>query len=191
MIPRLAIATKNADKRREMAQLLVASGLVGEVVEGLDWPDVEETGSSLTENALLKASAVVEATGLPAIGDDTGLEVAALGGAPGVFSARFAGPDASYDDNVDFLLNQLDGVADRTARFRTVLALVLPDGSELVVEGMLAGSITTDRRGIQGFGYDPVFEVEGRTLGEMSAGEKNAVSHRARAVEALILALSD
>jgi XTP/dITP diphosphohydrolase len=185
LIPRLVIASKNPDKIAEIAQVLTTTGLVDEIVTGLDWPDVAETGSTLEENALLKARAVVEATGLPVIADDTGLEVAALGGAPGVHTARFAGEAASYEDNVTKMLEVLPGNGDRSARFRTVVVLALPDGVEVVADGSLEGVIAGERRGSNGFGYDPVFEVDGRTLAEMTIEEKNQLSHRARAVRAL------
>ena len=186
MIPRLTVASKNPDKVREIEELLAPTGLVGEIVTGLDWPDVAETGTTLEENALLKGRAVAEATGLPSLADDTGLEVTALGGAPGVETARFAGPDATYADNVARLLEVMEGIGDRRARFRTVVALVFPSGEEVVAEGVVEGVITTSPRGSGGFGYDPIFEVEGRTLAEMSPEEKNRLSHRARAVRALV-----
>lgn len=185
MIPRLVVASKNPDKITEIEDVLTRLGMAGEIVRGLDWDDVEETGETLEANALLKARAVVEAVGLPSLADDTGLEVEALDGAPGVTTARFAGPEASYADNVSHLLDVLDGVGDRSARFRTVVALVMPDGLEVVAHGSVDGVITTERRGEGGFGYDPVFEVDGRTLAEMSAEEKHELSHRARAIRAL------
>ena len=185
MIPRLAVASKNPDKIREIEEVLVPLGLVEEIVRGLDWPDVDETGETLEENALLKARAVCEATGLPSLADDTGLEVDALGGAPGVRTARFAGPDATYEDNVSRMLDVMTGVTDRSARFRTAVALVFPDGVELVSEGAVEGVITDELRGSGGFVYDPVFEVGDRTLAEMTASEKNELSHRARAIRAL------
>jgi len=189
VIPRLVVASRNPDKIEEIEAVLVSVGLVDEIARGLDWPDVEESGSSLEENALLKARAAVEAVGLPAVADDTGLEVAALGGLPGVRTGRFAGPDATYHDNVMLLLRELDGVTDRRARFRTAVALVWPDGAELVVEGFLDGVVAETPRGSGGFGYDPVFEVEGRTLSEMGLEMKNTLSHRARALRALAEAL--
>jgi XTP/dITP diphosphohydrolase len=185
VIPRLVIASKNPDKIVEISEILAATDLVGEIVEGLDWPDVEETGETLEDNALLKARSVVEATGLPVIADDTGLEVAALDGAPGVRTARFAGEDARYEDNVRKMIEVMAGRSDRSARFRTVVALAFPDGVEVIAEGTVGGVIAESPRGLRGFGYDPVFEVEGRTLAEMSAEEKNALSHRARAIRAL------
>ena len=185
MIPRLVVASKNPDKITEIEELLLPFGMTGEIVRGLEWDDIEETGATLEDNALLKARSVAEAVGLPALADDTGLEVDALDGAPGVTTARFAGPDASYADNVAHLLDVMDGVGARSARFRTVVALVMPDGGEVTAEGMVDGVITTERRGDRGFGYDPVFEVDGVTLAEMSMGEKHELSHRARAIRAL------
>jgi XTP/dITP diphosphohydrolase len=185
MIERLVVASKNEDKLLEIEAVLLGLGLVREIVAGLDWPDVEETEPTLEGNALLKARAVSDATGLPALADDTGLEVDALGGAPGVRSARFAGEDATYADNVEHLLASLKNVTDRTARFRTVMALVIPGQEEIVAEGVLDGHIIDSPRGDSGFGYDPVFDIDGRTLAEFSGSEKNAVSHRARALRAL------
>jgi XTP/dITP diphosphohydrolase len=147
---------------------------------------VEETGETLEANALLKARAVVEVTGLPVIADDTGLEVNVLDGAPGVKTARFAGAEATYADNVAKMMQVMDGVEDRSARFRTVVALVLPDGLEIVADGSVEGRITDSPRGERGFGYDPVFEVDGITMAEMSLDEKNRLSHRARALRSLI-----
>lgn len=185
MIPRLVIASKNRDKIAEIEAVLLTTGLADEVVQGLDWDDVEEIGATLEENALLKARAVMEATGLPSLADDTGLEVAALEGAPGVHTARFAGEAARYEDNVAKMLEVMRGQDERSARFRTVVALVFPDGVEILAEGSVDGTITSEARGIDGFGYDPVFEVDGQTLAEMGVEEKNKLSHRARAIRAL------
>jgi len=184
-IERLVVASKNQDKLREIESVLLGLGLVGEIVTGLDWPDIEETEPTLEGNALLKARTVALATGLPSLADDTGLEVDALGGAPGVRSSRFAGEGASYADNVQALVEQLADEPERTARFRTVMALVTPGGREIVAEGRLEGSIIDVPRGDSGFGYDPVFDVDGRTLAEFAAAEKNAISHRARALRSL------
>ncbi len=186
MIPRLVVASKNPDKVAEIEEILEGTNLAEEVVRDLDWPDVEETGSTLEENALLKGRAVVEATGLPVLADDTGLEVDALDGAPGVHTARFAGPEARYEDNVVKLLEAMGGRRNRSARFRTVVALIFPDGVEIVAEGSVEGVIAERPRGERGFGYDPVFAVGGRTLAEMSLDEKNQLSHRARAIRALV-----
>lgn len=189
MIPRLVVASKNPDKIAEIESLLTETGLTDEVVRDLDWPDVLETGATLAENAVLKARVVVDATGLPSLADDTGLEVDALNGAPGVHTARFAGEGARYEDNVSKLLEVLDGRLDRAARFRTVVALVFPDGVEVTADGLLEGVITDAARGTAGFGYDPVFEVDAKTLSEMSPDEKNQLSHRARAIRALAASL--
>jgi len=189
VIPRLVVASKNPDKISEIEEILRSLSLTDEIVRGLDWPDIEETGHTLKENALIKARAVVEVTGLPVVADDTGLEVDALDGLPGVNTARYAGPSASYDDNVSRLLDSMDGVEDRKARFRTVVALAMPDGVEVTAEGSVEGVITKERRGFGGFGYDPVFEVDGQTLAEMPADDKNALSHRARALRALTASL--
>lgn len=149
--------------------------------------DVEETGHTLEENATLKAVAAVEATGMAAIADDTGLFVDALGGAPGVRSSRYAGPGCTYADNVQKLLSALSSVSAETrrARFRSLVVLACPDGSRRTFEGVLEGSIAEEPRGTGGFGYDPVFVVpDGSTLAELPLGEKNRVSHRGAAFSA-------
>ena len=155
-----------------------------------DVAEVDETGTTLEENARLKAVALCEATGLPAVADDTGLAVDALDGAPGVYSARYAGDDATYADNVAKLLDALGGVPDtgRTARFTTVALARWPDGREVAAIGDVEGVIATGARGREGFGYDPVFiplEGDGRTFAEMTPSEKHAVSHRGRAFRTL------
>ena len=177
------VASKNPDKVREVEAVLAESkGEPLEVVRGLDWPDVDEPFATLEQNALHKAHTVAEATGLIALADDTGLEVDALGGAPGVHTARFAGPDASYAENVARLLADLEGVENRSATFRTVVAVAWPDGADLWAEGALAGRIARSRRGTFGFGYDPVEERDFQTLAEIPEAEKNRISHRARAL---------
>jgi XTP/dITP diphosphohydrolase len=193
---RLVLASANPDKSAEIAVIL------GAAVPGLDLaarpagvPDVDETGTTLLENARLKAAAVAEAAGEPAVADDTGLVVDALDGAPGVWSARFAGEGATYADNVAKLLKELDGVApeQRTARFETVALVRWPDGTEVAVTGAVDGVIATDARGSRGFGYDPVFvpaEGDGRTFAELLPLEKHAVSHRGRAFRALAAELA-
>lgn len=190
MITRIVVATKNPHKAAEVAAVMsrVLPGL--ELVDGFDWPDVPETGSTLEENALLKARAVAEFTGHPAVADDTGLEVDALGGAPGVWSSRYAGEDATYEENRRALIAAMRGHADRQARFRTVVALVTPEGEAITASGTLEGRITESARGEGGFGYDPVFEVDGRTLAEIDEQQKNEISHRARALEALAARLA-
>ncbi|HUV58471.1 MAG TPA: RdgB/HAM1 family non-canonical purine NTP pyrophosphatase [Acidimicrobiales bacterium] len=186
------LATANPHKAEEMRSLLASFDVtVLERPAGI--ADVDETEDTLEGNALLKARALAAATGLPAVADDTGLFVNALGGRPGVWSARYAGEGATYTQNVAKLLDEMHGVVDedRGASFRTVIAVAYPDGQELCVEGELRGSIAREARGAGGFGYDPVFVVEddGRTLAEMSANEKNELSHRARALRALAIAL--
>ena len=153
-----------------------------------DVGEVEETGDTLEDNARLKAVAICLATGQPAVADDTGLEVVALGGAPGVVTARFAGPAATYADNVAKLLASMAGVTDRRARFRTVALVRWPDGRELAVEGAVDGRIAESARGDSGFGYDPVFEPDGgggATFAELGDEGKRRLSHRARAFRAL------
>lgn len=187
---RVVVASKNPDKIAEVEAVLAHLSPPIEVARGIDWPDVEETETTLAGNALLKARAVAAATSMVALADDTGLEVDALGGEPGVHAARYAGEGATYADNVDKLLRELGDRDDRTARFRTAIALVTPEGDELVVEGSLEGRISRSRRGDGGFGYDPVFDVDGRTLAEIGVDEKNRISHRARALRALAEALA-
>ena len=181
----VVVASKNPDKIVEVEAVLAGLDPPVAVLGGHVWDDIDETEDTLAGNALLKARAVVAATGHAAIADDTGLEVDALNGGPGVQTARYAGEDATYEDNVTMLLDALDGVSTRTARFRTAVALVTPEGEEVVAEGVLEGVITTQRRGAGGFGYDPIFEVDGRTLAEIPQSEKNAMSHRAKALQAL------
>ena len=182
---RLVLASANPDKAAEIAAILSGHDVQRRPP---DVPDVEETGTTLEENARLKAVALVEATGEASVADDTGLEVSALDGAPGVYSARYAGEGASYADNVAKLLAALDGVEDRRARFRTVALARFPDGREVIAEGVVDGTIATEARGAAGFGYDPLFVPDGgdgRTFAEMTADEKHAVSHRGRAFRAL------
>lgn len=182
---KLVLASANPDKAEEIAALL--DGF--EILPRPSWVgEVEETGETLEENALLKARAIVAATGEAAVADDTGLEVDALGGAPGVHSARYAGPGATYADNVAALVAALEGRPDRSARFRTVAVACFPDGREVLAEGTVDGTIATRPRGDAGFGYDPLFVAKGcggRTFAEMTADEKNVVSHRGRAFRAL------
>lgn len=191
---RLVLATANPDKVTEIGAIL-GDG-VELVARPASVPDVVEDADTLEGNARLKAVAIVEATGEPAVADDTGLEVDALGGAPGVYSARFAGEEATYADNVAKMLESLadhPDHADRRARFRTVALCRFPDGTEVVAEGTVEGWIATEARGAAGFGYDPLFvpdDGDGRTFAEMTPAEKHAVSHRGRAFRALRDALA-
>jgi XTP/dITP diphosphohydrolase len=194
---RVVLATANAGKAEEIAMAL-GSGV--ELVPRPDTvPEVVEDADTLEGNARLKAQALVDATGLPALADDTGLEVDALGGAPGVHSARFAGPDGEAAPNRRKLLAELERVGaieldQRRAAFRTVLVLRRPDGSELVAQGSVEGTIAPAMRGEGGFGYDSLFvpaDGDGRTFAEMTLDEKNAVSHRGRALRRLAEMLGD
>lgn len=183
---RLVCASANPDKVAEIQDLLQ------DVVELLPRPatvgDIIEDADTLLGNARLKARAICAATGLPAVADDTGLEVDALHGAPGVHTARFAGENATYADNRRKLLESLSNVAARTARFRTVALVAFPDGSERWAEGVCEGTIADTERGARGFGYDAVFvprDGDGRTFAEMSVDDKHALGHRGRAFRAL------
>jgi XTP/dITP diphosphohydrolase len=220
----LVLATGNADKARELCELLsdaldtvlvtivvtIGEQPVGFVVERpdqfaatverlvplTDAPDVEETGTTLEENARIKARGVGDALGLLAVADDTGLEIDALDGAPGVYAARYAGEHATYADNVAKVLAALEGVPQlrRTARFATVVVARTPGGDELVVRGEVEGLIVDEPRGEGGFGYDSVFEPlegDGRTFAEMTPDEKHTLSHRGRALRALVAHLKD
>jgi XTP/dITP diphosphohydrolase len=187
---RVVCASANPDKVAEIAALL--DGVVDLLPRPPEVPDVVEDADTLEGNARLKAAAICAATGMPAVADDTGLEVAALDGAPGVYTARFAGEHATYADNRTKLIAELAGVDDRRARFRTAALLRYPDGTELAVEGVCDGLIPTAERGARGFGYDAVFQPvdgDGRTFAEMSEEDKHAVSHRGRAFRALAAAL--
>ena len=219
----VVLATRNVDKVREIVEILVEQSdapivayaievngstiaflldqpeRVAQAVAALPAlaaePDVDETGATLEENARIKGSALAAATGMMAIADDTGLEVDALDGAPGVHAARYSGPDATYAGNVDKLLRELEGVysALRTARFATVAMACRPDGHEVIARGEVAGVIAAAPAGDSGFGYDPVFvptEGDGRTFAQMNQAEKHAISHRGRAFVALARALS-
>jgi XTP/dITP diphosphohydrolase len=215
------LATQNVDKAREITEIIVDEtdaplaayavtiddetigfllaepeqmpAAVDELVVPAAAPDVTETGATLEENARIKASAVADALNIAAVADDTGLEVDALGGEPGVYSARYAGEGATYADNVTKLLHELGDADGRTARFATVAIACWPGGREVSVRGEVEGKIAKEARGDQGFGYDPVFvpdEGDGSTFAEMTPDEKHAVSHRGRAFRALVTALT-
>jgi len=187
----LVCASANPDKVAEIQRLL--EGIVELLPRPSDVPDVVEDAGSLLGNARLKASALCAATGLPAVADDTGLEVDALDGAPGVDAAIYAGEGCTYADNRSKLLSEMAGVVDRRAAFKTVAIVVWPDGSELHVEGVCPGVITAAERGEVGFGYDSIFqpdEAGGATFAEMGADAKNEISHRGRAFRALLRELA-
>jgi XTP/dITP diphosphohydrolase len=198
---RLVVASANPDKVKEIVAVLSAATPVELVPRPADVPDVVEDGATLLDNARLKARALVAATGLAAVADDTGLEVDALGGAPGVYSARYAGEDATYADNVSKLLQALAALDDnggpRAARFKTIALAAFPDGSEVWAEGAVEGAIAPSACGENGFGYDPVFVPapgeggDGRTFAQMDAVEKDALSHRGRAFRALAHRLAE
>ncbi|MEO5631449.1 MAG: XTP/dITP diphosphatase [Nitrospiraceae bacterium] len=182
----LVLATRNRNKVIELIALLGDLGIkIRTLDEFPDAPDVVEDGDTCEANAVKKARAIAESTGLPAVADDTGLEVDALGGRPGVYAARYAGEDATYEDNCRKLLRELTGVPreQRTARFLTVAAIALPLDGIRVAQGTLEGVIAEEASGTLGFGYDPVFLIPelGKTLAQLSADQKNTISHRAKA----------
>ncbi len=181
----LVLASGNKGKIAEIGEMLPEFSVIGYKDAGLDF-EIEETGATFYENALIKAKAVSEALGLPALADDSGLCVNALSGAPGIFSARFAG-DGNDEHNIDKLLKELDGVKDRSAKFVCSLVLYYPDGKIISAEGETNGEILFERAGKNGFGYDPIFYSADlkKSLGEASSKEKNSVSHRSRALKNL------
>ncbi len=189
-LPRLVCASANPDKVAEIRFIL--DGVIDLIPRPDDVPDVVEDADTLTGNARLKAIAICEATGFPAVADDTGLEVLALGGAPGVHAARWAGEGCTYADNRNKLLRELGDETDRRAVFRTCVLVRYPDGSELTVEGVCEGTIPVASSGERGFGYDAVFipnDGDGRSFADMTEAEKHAISHRGRAFRNLLAAL--
>lgn len=187
----LVCASANPDKVAEIQRLL--DGVVELLPRPTHVPDVVEDAGSLLGNARLKATALCAATGMPAVADDTGLEVDALDGAPGVDAAHYAGEGCTYAENRSKLLAEMAGVSDRRAAFKTIAIVAWPDGSELHVEGVCPGVITTEERGEVGFGYDSVFQPDeggGATFAEMGVEAKNAISHRGRAFRGLLDALA-
>jgi XTP/dITP diphosphohydrolase len=187
----LVCASANPDKVIEIEAIL--EGVVDLLPRPPGVPDVVEDADTLIGNARLKAAAICAAANLPAVSDDTGLFVDALGGAPGVYAARYAGPDATYADNRAKLLDALKGSDDRRASFVSAVFVMWPDGREIAVEGVCQGTIAASELGDRGFGYDPIFvpdDGDGRSFSQMSDGEKNQISHRARALHALLKALT-
>ena len=188
MLPELVVASANPDKVKEISSVL--DGLVTLIPRPDHVPDVVEDGDTLEDNARLKAQAILKATGIAALSDDTGLSVDALGGEPGVHSARYSGENATYEENVEKLLQNLAGVPPRlrTASFKTVAMVCYPDGSEIIATGVVEGTISESRKGDEGFGYDPVFvpyEGDGSSFAEMGE-EKHSFSHRGRALRNLV-----
>ena len=186
MMRELVLATRNRNKVIELVALLGDLGITIRTLDEFpDAPDVVEDGDTCEANAVKKARVIAEFTGLPAVADDTGLEVDALGGRPGVYAARYAGEDATYEDNCRKLLRELMGVPreQRTARFLTVAAIALPSDGIRVARGTLEGVIAEEASGTLGFGYDPVFQIPelGMTLAQLSVDQKNTISHRAKA----------
>ncbi len=186
---RLVLATSNSGKVTEIRELL--AGRFDVEPRPGELPETVEEGDTLEANARKKAAHVTGHTGAVSLADDTGLFVDAIDGAPGIHTARYAGAECDADHNMAKLLAALDGLphGERTAEFRTVIALIRPDGSEVVAEGRVSGTIADKQRGVQGFGYDPLFlpdEGDGRTFAEMNSTEKHRYSHRARALDALL-----
>ncbi len=180
----LVFATSNTHKLEEVKAILDQSWLSLKSLKELDFhDDIEETGATLEANATIKSQAILGALGGNVFSEDTGLEVMALGMQPGVITARYAGPQRNANDNMDKLLQELEGASDRTARFRTVISLVW-EGKEYLFEGIVNGQIAQEKRGGQGFGYDPIFIPFGyeQSFAELDKAEKNTISHRYRAV---------
>lgn len=190
-LPPIVFATNNEHKLHEIRMMIGDRYNVLSLSDINCHEDIPETASTLEGNALLKARYVKEKYGFDCFADDTGLEVASLGGAPGVYSARYAGSGHDSEANMRLLLGNMDGVTDRSARFRTVIALIIGD-KEMIVDGMVNGEIITEPIGKNGFGYDPIFRPVGslKTFAQMSDAEKNAISHRRRAVELLLRQLA-
>ena len=187
----IILATNNKSKVKEISEMMSGSDITFESLAdaGIN-VEVEETGTAFEENALLKAREICKLSGKPTISDDSGLEIDALDGAPGIYSSRFMGEDTSYDIKNNALIEKLENVADpdRTARFRCCMALVLPDGREFVTEGAMEGIIAREPKGINGFGYDPILFIPeyNRTSAELSSEETNNISHRGEALRKMI-----
>lgn len=192
---KLLFATHNPHKAKEIRDIFLSSGSALEItslVELGDMEEIVESGDTLVENALIKAREGYARHGLDCFADDTGLEVEALNGRPGVYSARYAGLECRAEDNIQKLLGELQGIQNRSARFRTVVALIL-DGKEHLFEGVVNGQIIDHKTGAEGFGYDPIFQPNGYsiTFGEMSESEKNKISHRGMGIQKLIAFLKN
>ena len=188
---KLVFASNNAHKFEEVQEKLPSNFDVLSLKDVLGEVEIIEDGATLEENAAIKARYVYNETGLNCFADDTGLEIAALNGEPGVYSARYAGENCSFDDNMNKVLLNLENANDRSAKFRTVICLII-DGEESLFAGEVDGVITEDKRGGDGFGYDPIFLPDGfsESFAEMSLNQKNQISHRGRAVQKLVSRLS-
>lgn len=184
---RICFATNNQHKLQEVSAALPPGVKLASLSDIGCFEELPETQNTLEGNSLQKATFVYAKYGVPCFADDTGLEVAALNGAPGVFSARFAGPQRNSDDNIRLLLRKLESSIDRQAQFRTIITLVGYRPEPVTFEGIIRGKITLEKKGQEGFGYDPVFQPDGcdKTFAEMSLAEKNGLSHRAIAVQKL------
>lgn len=189
------IATHNMKKREELHRILSPLGISVflDYEKGIKLTDVEETGETFEENALLKSRSGCKESGMPCIADDSGLEVDALDGRPGVYSARYMGEDTPYPEKMAYLLKELEGVKDedRTARFVSVAALVFPDGREYTVKGICEGKIGYEPEGENGFGFDPIFYVGDKSFAQFTADEKDAISHRGNSLRALKAKLAE
>ncbi len=187
----IVFASNNAHKLEEVRSKLPEVFKVLSLKDVLGDVDIPETGTTLDENAAIKANYVFERTGKNCFADDTGLEISVLNGEPGVYSARYAGEECSFQDNMDKVLRNMAGATDRSAKFRTAICLIL-NGEEYLFEGSVDGEMLAEKRGEEGFGYDPIFQPKGfeETFAEMSMDQKNLISHRGRAVQKLVDFLS-
>lgn len=195
-LEKLIFATGNEGKMKEIRMIMADTGIeVLSLKEAGIQADIVEDGTTFEENAVIKAKTIAELSGLPAMADDSGLEVDYMDKAPGVYSARFLGEDTSYRIKNQYIIDQLAGVTgkDRSARFVCAIALVLPDGTELVTRATIEGEIAEEERGSEGFGYDPIFYVPeyGKTTSELIPEEKNAISHRGKALELMKLKIAE
>lgn len=190
--PVLVVASHNPGKVREIKELLAPFGIETKGAAELNLPEPEETGSTFAENAALKARAAAKASGLPSLADDSGLAVTALGGAPGIYSARWAGEKKDFSAAMQRVERELQGKQDRSAKFVCALALAAPGGEMQIFEGEVHGQLVFPPRGNKGFGYDPIFIADGmnETFGEIDPALKHSISHRARAFEKLVNSLS-
>jgi XTP/dITP diphosphohydrolase len=187
----IVVATNNSGKLKEIRRLFAKDVELLTLADLGHFDELKEDQNTIEGNAVQKAFFIYNKYGRPCFADDSGLEVNALGGAPGVYSATYAGPQRNHEENIHLLLKNLQGMADRSARFKTVIAYCDTNGSLTLFEGVLLGKIISERRGTEGFGYDPIFQPDGflKTLAEMPLEEKNSISHRSRAIQSMISSL--